>query len=411
MSESLRGKRILICEEALIDYRGHFYSWIKAIRAIHLAAGAEVLVACNKNVHEDIRKEFNAFPVYTYNNWSGIYDHKQAWKRHLSVFKHNYHVWKETRALLRKTGKVDCVLLTAVRIHQLIAWRELCRAGTGRYFNRVILFLLTSEAIYDEGFTTYHFKKTSLLIKTVLKSFKNYIGKKKVVLAGDSHITSGEYETLSGVRFKVFPSPAVGLEAIYHNSPVDSSLDKNKTTFVILGVSVIDKGIDILQKAILLLLQKDPLLPARFIIQWGTRTVDYDGNEIPIADELRKAPQVELIERVLSEEAYKHYMHRADFVVLPYRLKVYFNRISGVAVEAACAGIPMIVTKNSWLEWAMNQFGTGVTVSDGNHEELADKIQLCIAEKDSFKKKAKERRATAIEKNSSAHYLDCVWNS
>ena len=28
-------KKLLICEEALIDYSGHFYSWIKAIKSIN----------------------------------------------------------------------------------------------------------------------------------------------------------------------------------------------------------------------------------------------------------------------------------------------------------------------------------------------------------------------------------------
>lgn len=409
MIENLRGKRILICEEALIDYKGHFYSWIKAIRTLHRNAGVEVLVACSKDVNESIKKEFNAFPVYTYNNWSGIYDGKQAWKRYLSVFKHNYRVWKETRAFLKTIGKVDCILLPAVRIHQLMAWRRLCSESLGKRFDRLILFVLNSEAVYDEGFTQFHFKKTSLLIKIILRSFKNYVAQGKVVLAGDSHITSHEFETLAGVPFRVFPSPALGLEAIHSDQLSQPDEFTNTTTFVILGVSFIDKGIDVLQKAIVLLLKENPLLPARFVIQWAREMVDYDGKLVPISETLRNAKQVELIENVLSEEAYKQYMHEADFIVLPYRLKVYFNRISGVAVEAACAGIPMIVTQNSWLEWAIKEYGAGVSVKDGDYNDLADKIKYCIAHKNSLIQEAEQRKATAIEKNSSAYYLDCVW--
>ncbi len=405
----LTGKRILICEEALTDYAGHFYSWIKAIRAIHMEAGAEVLVACNKNVKEEIRKEFKAFPIYKRNSWSGRYYSKHAWKRYLFVFKHNYNVWKETRGLLKTIGHVDCILLTATRIYQLMAWRQLCRSGLGKKFDRLIIFQLTSEAIYNESFTAFTFKRTSLLMKTFLKSYKRFVDAGKVVLAGDSHITCHEYETLSGIPFKVFPSPAVGLEAI-HNDHLPKPDDyESTTTFVTLGVSLFDKGIDILQKSILLLLQEEPALSARFIIQWGHKMVGYDGNTIEISDELRKAPQVKLIEQSLSEEAYKDYMHQADFIILPYRLKVYFNRLSGVAVEAACAGIPMIVTKNSWLEWAMNSYGSGVAVTNENYEDLAEKIRICIREKKAFQKAAVERKKIAIEMNSSARYLDCVW--
>ena len=93
MGKVLKGKRLLICEEALINYKGHFYSWIKAIRKIHLDAGAEVIVAGNVGVNDAIQQEFQIHKSYTHNNWSGIYDYKQSWRRYASVFLHNYRVY------------------------------------------------------------------------------------------------------------------------------------------------------------------------------------------------------------------------------------------------------------------------------------------------------------------------------
>jgi glycosyltransferase involved in cell wall biosynthesis len=406
---SLKGKRLLICEEGLLDYKGHFYSWIKAIRTIHQQAGVEVLVASHAQVNEKIREEFNAFPVYTHNNWSGIYDHKQAWRRYLSVFIHNFRLWRQTRALLRKTGPVDCILLPAVRIHHLLAWRRLCRQELGIGFKRLVLFQVTSEAIYNESFTSFHFKKTAQLMKWALAGFKNEVAAGQVVLAGDSHITCKEYETLSGVPFRVFPSPGAGLQAASEIPSSKSSTTADIPVFVILGVSFFDKGIDLLQDAILKLLRENPDLNARFIIQWANPTIDYNGRPIPIEDELRNAQQVQLIERVLNEDEYRSFLQQADFVVLPYRRKIYFNRISGVAVEAACAGIPMIVTENTWLEWALKEFGAGVTIRDGDADDLADKIRVCIKEKTVLLKYASERKKMALEKNSTERYLKCVW--
>ena len=408
--QKLSEKRLLICEEALLDFKGHFYSWIKAIRAINKDAGVEVLVAGNKDVKSEIRKEFDVLPVYTHNNWSGIYDYRHAWRRYFSVFMHNRRILKQTRSVLRQTGPVDCIILTAVRIHHLLAWKKLCNEGLGKDFNRVVLFVLTSEAIYDESYKNFHFKRSSALMKFILKSFKREVANGQVILAGDSHITCKEYESLAGVPFKVFPSPAAGLQAAAE--PLGAAPSRPDTTpcFVILGVSVIDKGIDLLQEAILLLLGDDPKLKARFIIQWSTPTIDYNGNPVPISDILRGAPQVELIEHVLDEDSYREYMQDADFIVLPYRRKVYFNRISGVAVEAACAGIPMIVTENTWLSWAMTEFGAGVTVRDGDATDLADKIKLCLAERVTLSATAQERKTVARKSNSTEHYLQILWN-
>jgi glycosyltransferase involved in cell wall biosynthesis len=406
----LKGKRLLICEEALTNYKGHFYSWIKAIREIHLNAGAEVLVAGNVNMIQEIRDEFNAFPAYTHNNWSGIYDHKQSWRRYLAVFRHNYRVWKQTKALLKKTGPVDCIIVTSARIHHLIGWKMLCRQALGKDFKRTILFVLTSEAIYTESFDTFYFKRTAALIKNVLRSFKKEVRNGEVIFAGDSHFTTKEYETLSGIPFRVFPSPGAGLQAAQKTMQVQDKNSAGPVRFVILGVSVIEKGIDLLQTAILELLKENQNLNAQFIIQWATPTIDYSGKHLPISDALRNAKQVKLIEHTLDESEYRHYLQQADFIVLPYRRKVYYNRISGVLVEAACAGIPVLVTENTWLSWAMNEFGAGVTIKDEDAHDLAVKISYCINQKSTLKQAAEKAKEKALENNSTEKYLSCVWN-
>ncbi|MHA4843867.1 glycosyltransferase [Flavitalea antarctica] len=407
--EDLTGKRLLICEEALIDYKGHFYSWIKAIREIHIKEGVEVLVAGNNMIDPTIKEEFNVYPAYTHNNWSGIYDYRQSWLRYASVFLHNYRIYRQTRELLKTTGPVDCILLPAVRIHHLLAWKKLCKERMGKDFKRVILFLLTSEAIYNEDFSDFGFKTSSRFIGKILKGFMDEVKAGRVILAGDSQITCKEYERLSGVPFRVFPSPASGLQASLEMKATNHKKVEQDTTFVILGVSVIDKGIDVLQNAILQLLAESPELKAQFIIQWSTPTTDYDGRPVPISDKLRSAKQVQLLENVLDEESYKKYLQQADFIVLPYRRRVYFNRLSGVAIEAACAGLPMIVTENTWLAWALNEFGAGVTVKDGDSADLAQKIKYCIEHNSELGRAACERKQIALEVNSAQKYLEKVW--
>jgi glycosyltransferase involved in cell wall biosynthesis len=371
-----------------------------------------VLVAGSKNIETSIKEEFDVIPAYSRNSWSGIYDYKQAWRRYLAVFTHNYRLYHETKRLLKKTGPVDCILLPAARIYHLMAWRWLCKKRLGKDFQRVVIFVLTSEAIYNDSFTDYSFKKSSQLIKTVLAGFKKEVENGRVVLAGDSHITCGEYFRLSGVPFRVFPSPAAGLEAAGGSARLSKPASNSSLgipSFVILGVSVIDKGIDVLQEAIIQLLKENPDLQARFIIQWGTPTIDYNGNPVPVSVVLRQAPQVVLLEQVLGEADYKEYLQTADFIILPYRRKVYFNRLSGVAIEAACAGVPMIVTENTWLSWAMDEYGAGVTVRDDDAGDLAEKIRYCIQHWPALQARAKERKTMALAINSTQRYLKCTW--
>jgi glycosyltransferase involved in cell wall biosynthesis len=403
----LKGKKLLICEEALTGYRGHYYTWIKAIRHIHESAGAEVMVAGNMLMDESIRDEFKAIPAYSTNSWTGIYNHPKAWRRYANVFRHNLKLFTENRKLFRQTGKVDCVVLTAARIYHLIAWYFLCRLYLGKYFDRVVFFVLTSEAVYDTEHNNYHFKPSSKLIGSVIRRMSGYVQSGKVVFAGDSHITCGEYEVLTGVPFCVFPSPGAGLAS--GNPGYEEQHEVPHIVF--LGVSVIDKGIDLLQEAILQILQENPDLKARFIIQWGTRTTDYSGNPVDISPQLREAAQVELLEHTLDDVSYRRYLQTADVMVLPYRRLEYFNKISGVAVEAALAGIPMIVTENTWLSWAMDEYGAGLQVKDGDVQDLKNKLMYAITHWRELKKQAAARKGTAIELNSSERYLRQMWNT
>jgi glycosyltransferase involved in cell wall biosynthesis len=405
----LDGKRLLICEEALISYTGHFYTWIKSIRKINLAAGAQVEVASNTEVEKPIADEFSAHRTYSKNNWSGVYHYTQAWKRYLGVFKHNKLVYTETKRLLKETEPIDCILLPAARIHHLIAWRFLCSRFLKSKFKRIVIFILTSEAVYNKDHTDFTFKGSANLIRLALKSFKKYVKTGEVLFAGDSHITCAEYERLAGVSFTVFPSPGVALAKSAETAESDEEKFSRGLVFVILGLSVFDKGIDLWQEAVLKYLRNHPDGKAKFIIQWGVKTHSYEGKEIPIHDELRNSPKVTLLERSLTDEEYVDYFQKSDFLSLPYRRKAYFNRISGVLIEAACSGIPMMVTENTWLSWAMEEYGAGVTVKDNDSEDLYQKLLYSVDNWRSLAKAAEAKRPIALEKNSSENYLHCLW--
>ena len=90
----LSGKKILICEEALIDYKGHFFSWINAIRSMHREAGAEVFVAGNRAVVSQVKESLHVLPVYSVNSWDQTESGKwPAWRKYLHVFRHNWRTF------------------------------------------------------------------------------------------------------------------------------------------------------------------------------------------------------------------------------------------------------------------------------------------------------------------------------
>lgn len=401
---NLKGKRILVCEEALVDEQGHFQSWIRAIRQMHLDAGAEVYIAGNRAVTPDVRDDLQVLPVYSENSWDQRISGKwPAWRRHLWALIHNWRVFSETKSALTKTGPVDVVLFTAVRIHHVIGLRILCFLGLGVQFKRIVFFLLTSQAEYNSDFTAYRFSAQSRLLALVLRSFRHLARSGLVILAGDSHITCAEYEKLAGIRMTLFPSPGCSL------SYESNARTNENPTFTILGVSTWDKGIDVFQEAILQFLARNPRSSASFVLQWNVPCVGPDGHIIPVSEWLRLDPRVTFIERRLSNHEYAEILSMSDFVVLPYRKSTYYNRISGVAVEAALSGKPMIVTENTWLSWAVAQFGAGLAVPEGNLEAWTLAIEKCCINWPALQEEGRRRIIVANNYNSSGRYLEILW--
>jgi len=402
---NLTGKKILICEEALIDEKGHFQSWIKAIRKMHLDVGATVFVAGNKAVIPEVRDDLGVMPVYTVNSWNqAVTGQWPSWRRYLHVFAQNWRVFWQTRKALKKVGPVDVVLFTAVRIHHLLGLRLLCTWGLGRKFDRLVCFLLTSSAEYNEHFTEFRFPRQSGLLKTVLRSFARLAKERTVLLAGDSHVTCSEYEQLSGVPITLFPSP--GADLCYERQSDEGS---ETAVFTMLGVSTWDKGIDIFHDAIELFLARNPTKSVKFVLQWGVDCVGPSGDKKHISEAVRGNARVALYERRLTNDEYAKLFRKSDFIVLPYRKCTYFNRISGVAVEAAVSAKPMIVTERTWLEWAIREFGSGLSVPEGDVDCLCSALERCCAEWHDMATEALQRAEVALAYNSPERYLSILY--
>ncbi len=76
---------------------------------------------------------------------------------------------------------------------------------------------------------------------------------------------------------------------------------------------------------------------------------DDSGRLVGKAKELQADPRVEFIDRPLGTQEYLARLNQVDGLVLPYRARAYYDRVSRVAIEAACLGLPFIHPRNSWL--------------------------------------------------------------
>jgi UDP:flavonoid glycosyltransferase YjiC (YdhE family) len=74
-------------------------------------------------------------------------------------------------------------------------------------------------------------------------------------------------------------------------------------------------------------------------------------------------------------------MTGCDVVLLPYDAAQYRSRLSAVFVDAACAGIPVIVPDKTWMSRQIeNQLGAGVTFHSLTPECIGDAVRRALSQ-------------------------------
>jgi len=400
------GRRLLIVEEALKDSTGHFYEYVKSVAELNAAAGGETLVVSHAGADPQIQQELGAAPLFARSNWDGVYNYPSAWKRYLGIARHNVYVWRVMSKFVRRHGPFDALFAPTVVIYQLIGWRLLMAFHGGRGVKQIIMLFRNNAGSYADGGSIPVFKRSAVILKWTIRSFLPLIAKGQARFVTDSAKLAIEYRLLSGVEPEVWPSPRV---ASYAPLSTDERPIGAPVVFSCLGPARFEKGIDVMQAAIKAYLDAHPNGAARFVIQWNAPILDAAGAPyLPDAD-LRADPRVTLIEDSMSSAAYDAAIAATDVMLLPYRRASYFARISGVAVEAATAGVPVIYTSDTWCEDFIGEFGAGIGVADNDVTGLADAIAAMTENYAGFRAQARVRAEMARKSHSGDAFLDKLW--
>lgn len=395
-------KRILIVEEGLRDVSGHWYEYIKAVADINRSEGYDVVVAANQDVTDEVADNLCVVPLFERTSWDGVYYHRYAIRRYWGVFRHSRYVRNVMSRYFESSESFTCVFVPTAVVFHLIAWRLLASRYAGGAFSRLVLFVRNNAGAYPDGVTEPVFKRSTIVLKLVLKSFVRLVNNNTVCFATDSERLAAEYKKLCALEFEVFPSPRIAT-ARTRTDP------GSPMVFSCLGPARLEKGIDILQEAIRLLQVEGNSVDLHFVIQWDQAIRDAAGKLIEPFHDLVHSRGVTFLRSGLSSEEYSSRLERTDCMVLPYRWESYYARISGVAVEAATAGIPVIYTAGTWVEDMVSRYGAGVGTRNENPRDLADKIRQVAGDIRKFKAEAAARADVARSHHSPERFMRCLW--
>ena len=406
MPDCLKGRRLLVVEEALKDFVGHWYEYVRSVADLNRAAGVEVTVVAHTTATPALRDELDAWPLFPRSMWDGDYRRGSWFARKLGLPRHNWLVFTAMRRFVRNHGPFDCLFAPTVVMHHVFGWRLLLALERKR-IGRMVLLVRNNVAQYRPGSPVPHFGASARLFGWGLRSLAGHIAAGRVVFATDSARLAEEYRQLCGIAPTVFPSPRVAAPMLAR-VPHDPEAP---LLFSCLGPARFEKGIDVFQTGIALYLADPANPPTRFAIQWPTPIEDGQGRPYPPNAALAASGKVDFITDQLDSAAYDALLAATDCMVLPYRRSSYFARISGVAVEAVTGGIPVIATADTWTSELVASDGAGIAVPDGDAAALAAAMAGLARDYPRFRAMAVARQQQALDANSGAAFLECLWGS
>jgi glycosyltransferase involved in cell wall biosynthesis len=276
-----------------------------------------------------------------------------------------------------------------MRLQHLLAFALLARSGT---IPRKTRFFL----LFVQGFGRYagHGKPTEFPknLSTMLARFCFWlmapaVRSGRVVLAAETKGMQDELQRFTDLPVTIAPHP-VDFTTQARPSTLDPRLSTQPLTITCPGFARHEKGTDLFQDAIRIMLARPDADRFRFVLQWPEPFAMTDGSMLGPDPALLSDPRVEFLNQNLSSSEYACLMDRTDLIVLPYRRSSYHHRVSRVAIEAAGYGIPIIYTKGTWSEEIAELAGCGIPVLTESADEVADAILLAVDKYTELRKKA-----------------------
>jgi glycosyltransferase involved in cell wall biosynthesis len=386
--------RILIVEEALQTGEGHWPAYIGDLAAGFRELGDEVDVITHREATPEVLRRVGGTPWLSRSCWDG---NKNRSEGPFGGITHNLSHLREVEAYLRERAPYDYVLALTMRVYQILAYAFLARGCVLGTETRLLLLFVNGQGVFVAPGVPARFPRN---LRTAFMRFGFWLLRKSVargrtILAAETVAMKEEYERFSRLPFRLFPHP-IRFGSGSLASKMSPYAHLSEITFSCLGFARFEKGNDLLQRAVIDIFRENPNFPARFLVQWHAPFPMPDGSMAEPLPEFRDNVRVEIISRTIGPAEYEALLARSHVLLLPYRASFYYARVSRIAIEAVCQGIPLIYPASTWLEEVCRDFGAGVSFQDEDVPSLKAAIRTTVENYGEIALKAGVRSETAL---------------
>jgi len=397
---------LIIVDPCVRDFVGHHLEYNEAIVRAAEEAGLSATTLGHSEMPDEIQRRIHGVRCFSHDIWKR-YPALARISPLLEVLWLNLLHFVEIRRGLRQARRAatapnasagtGVIFAPMVTLHQLLAWSWFA-ALFGNRRRPVVLHLGYQPSFYQGPGADRAFR---------LLEWAARRGKARLV--SDSARMAEAYAHLTLAPVSIFPIPLTGKQSTEPDTqPLDQPVGTaRRIRFVALGGARGEKGIFELIAAIIQLEEQGQAGHLSFTLQCNSTDPAIDAAVDDLAR--RGFASVDLIRAPLPSEAYKALLTGADAVLLPYRRQVYQARSSGVFVEAAAAGKPMIVTADTWMSDELERFGAGIVCADLDPPALVQAILDLTASLAHYRQAARTRQVDCLDWHSPKTLIDVLF--
>jgi len=396
--------RVLIVDEMLRDNRGHVGNLVRSLAEHLVARGQMVEVWGNRAAPADLLPApIQLRRMFARTWWDAIF-RPGAGGRMTGVLGQNIRLLAALArggALLKPPG---LAIAASSSIYHLLAWR-VWLALVPRRCCLVLVLLQQPWLVETDAAGRLRLRGAARIYRRVFRLFRRVVESGRCRLVAETELHAQLLSRLGSVEFVAvrFPRP-IEILRLSGQRPVRAPGAPLRFGFV--GRSSVDKGFGVFLEAVE---RRSAATDIRYVVQW-----DPDPDSPPewnarvIALARAKPGLVELVGVDLSPEDYANLIASLDGMVLPYRAADYVGRVSSVAADALCAGVPMVCTAGTGIEEAMRRWGAGVTCRDQDPTSLCAALGRLAGEHAVLSARAREHALLARQAHSCEYFFSKV---
>jgi len=366
-------RRYFLIDQSMKGYSGHCYEYFRLLRDELISRGGEVHLVGHKMMDSFFQRQVRALPAMTY--WcdernvgqiSGLDEEANADAIRLA---HERAVFADLTLIDRNFGlsATDILVINTLRhwpLRGVVQWLESLPEDRRPGVSIILHFTSQPEPNYYDPSIRHYTEGFSAIATSPARS--------RIHLSADAETLIEEYGRMTSLKIELAPIP----HAERKQRP-RSTWAERKLRIGYAGEARYHKGFHLLPFVCESFLKSDLKDRVEFHVHAFCHDPRQDFYKKAMAH-LDGLPNCVLYREEMPSDEYDEFMGSMDAFLVAYATANYHRQTSGIYAEAASLGVPVVVTRGTWMAREVRRLGGGLTCIVDDYFSLYEETdRLC----------------------------------